>query len=150
MRIAALAACLATVLAAQAFAADRVEAEGATSAFYMLKPHIAALRDASGVELVVAPVGTGRAMLHLLDGRSRVAVVTAPLADAIEAGRAAAWEEGRSLPSTPSLTYTPLPAVDESGRMLAFVTRGAPSLQLAKLIEHLGKEPSGKHAALVR
>jgi hypothetical protein len=135
MKIARIAVSIAVALATHAFAADRLEAEGATSAYYMLKTHAAMLRETVGVDLVVAPVGTGRAMLDLIEGRTRMAVVTTPLSDAVEAARNVAWlERGRVLSSEKALTYTPLPTVDPSGRMLAVVTVGAPPPQLARVI----------------
>jgi len=138
MKIAALIACIAAGFAGQALAADRIEAEGATSAYYMLKPHAAALQDKTGVELVVAPVGTARAMLDLMDGRTRAALVTAPLADAVEAARNLAWSEhGRVLDTKSQLVYTPLPAVDATGRMLAIVTVGAPPSQFVRAADYL-------------
>lgn len=142
------AACVAALAALPALAADRIEAEGATSAYYMLRPHVAAVQADSGVDLVVAPVGTGRAMMDLVEGRSALAIVTLPLADAVESARAAALAEGRALPSTASLVYTPLPAVDATGRMLAFVTRGAPSAQLVRVIDHFERDTQPRHAAL--
>jgi hypothetical protein len=137
MKIARVVAVVATASAAAAFAADRLEMEGATSAYYMLKPHVAAVRDARDVDLVVAPVGTARAMLDLLDGRTRVAIVTAPLPDAVEAARNLAWlEEGRVVATNESLTYTLLPTSDPTERVLAFVTVGAPTLQLARVVDY--------------
>lgn len=149
MKTIAAAACLA-LFACPVLAADRIDAEGATSAYYLLRPHVGSVHDASGVDLVVAPVGTGRAVLDLIEGRAGVAVVTAPLSDAVEAARTTAYEEGRALPATGSLVYTPLPAVDATGRMLAFVTRGAPSPELLRVVDHFRKDSSLRQAALLR
>jgi len=149
MKIARIAACLAALLASSAFAADRLEAEGATSAYYMLKPHAAGLREKTGVDLVVSPVGTARAMLDLIEGRTAAAVVTAPLADAVEAARALAWsEQGRVLDSKAKLTYTPLPAIDASGRMLAIVTVGAPPQQFVRTVDYLATAYRARPTAL--
>jgi hypothetical protein len=141
MKIARVLAAAAAVCAATAFAADRLEVEGSTSAFYMLKPHAAALRDSRGVDIVVAPVGTARAMLDLLDGRTRVAIVTAPLSDAVEAARALAFsEEGRVVTIKGTLIYTTMPAMDATGRVLAFVTMGAPAAQVTRVVDYFSVE----------
>ena len=141
MKIARVLAVAATAtLSTAALAADRLEVEGSTSAYYMVKAHVAAVRDAVGVDMVVAPVGTGRAMRDLLEGRTHVALVTVPLADAVEAARETAWrEDGRLLVLDKSLAYTPLPALDASGRMLAAVTLGAPPARLTAVIASLSR-----------
>jgi hypothetical protein len=147
MKIATTLAALAAALSTAALAADRLEAEGSTSAYYMVKAHVAAVRDAIGVDVVVAPVGTGRAMMDLLEGRVRVAFVTMPLADAVEAGKATAWSDhGRLLQVDKALTYTPMPALDASGRMLAAVTVGAPPARLAAVIGSLSTKANVRTA----
>jgi hypothetical protein len=151
MKTAPILALAAAAFASAAFAADRLEAEGATSAYYMLKPHAAALRESRGVDLVVAPVGTGRAMLDLIDGRTRAAVVTSPLPDAVEAARMLAWsEEGRALQVKGDLVYTTLPALDPTGRMLAVVTVGAPPPQLARAVDYLATAYRPRPTALAQ
>jgi hypothetical protein len=151
MKLARIAASVAALLAASAFGADRLEAEGATSAYYMLKPHAAGLREKTGVELVVMPVGTARAMLDHIDGRTGAAVVTSPLADAVEAARTLAWaEQGRVLASKAQLIYTPLPAVDATGRMLAIVTVGAPPPQFVRAVDYLAATYRTRPTALAQ
>jgi hypothetical protein len=141
----------AAFFASAAFAADRLEAEGTTGAYYMLKPHAAAVRNAIGVDLVVAPVGTGRAMFDLFQGRTRAAIVAAPLADAIEAAKRLAWTEGRELKiNSAELVYTPLPALDDTGRTLAIVTIGAPPLQLARTMDYLATAYQPRPTALAQ
>jgi hypothetical protein len=150
MKLAPLLASIAAACSTAALAGDRLEAEGSTSAYYMVKTHVAEVREAVGVDVVVAPVGTGRAMLDLLEGRTRVAFVTMPLADAVEAARATAWaEQGRVLPAEKALTYTQLPALDASGRTLAAVTMGVPPAALAAMIGSLS-DKSKVRTALAR
>ena len=147
MKIATAAAAFAAVLSGAALAGDRLEAEGSTSAYYLVKTHVAEVRAAIGVDVVVAPVGTGRAMMDLLEGRVRVAFVTMPLADAVEAGKATAWNEhGRVLRADKPLAYTPMPALDASGRMLAAVTVGGPPANLAAVIGSLAARPNVRTA----
>jgi hypothetical protein len=138
MKIALAAAALATAFSASAFAADRLEVQGATSAMYMLKPHADGIRAASGADLVVDPVGAGHAMLDLIDGRTQVALVTSSLADAVAAARVTAWnEDKRLLAVNPTLVYREVPNLDPNGRPLAFVTRGEPGPQLTRVIGYL-------------
>jgi len=62
-----------------------------------------------------------------------------------------AWsEENRTLEVKAALTYTPLAAIDASGRMLAIVTVGAPPKQLVRVVESLGSDSSIKRTALAR
>jgi len=59
-----------------------------------------------------------------------------------------AWsEENRTLEVKAALTYTPLPAIDASGRMLAIVTVGA---RRRSSLESLGSDSSIKRTALAR
>ena len=128
MKIAIAAAALAAAFASCAFAADRLEVQGATSAMYMLKPHADGIRAVSGAELVVEPVGTGHAMLDVIEGRTQVALVTTSLADAVASARVIAWTEQRRMLVVPmTLVYREIPNLDPNGRPLAFVTTGQPS-----------------------
>ena len=53
------------------------------------------------MDLKVVPVGTGQAMLDLIDGKTDAAMVSVPLAEAVAAAREAAWAEGRMLKLPP-------------------------------------------------
>lgn len=147
MKIALAAAVLAAAFAASVHAADTLEVKGTTSAMYMLKPHADGLRATSGSELVVDPVGVGHAMLDLIDGRTQVALVTSSLADAVASARVVAWtEERRLLLVNTTLVYREIPNLDPNGRPLAFVTRGEPGPQLARVIGYLGARSAARMA----
>jgi hypothetical protein len=147
MKIAVAAAALAAAFASCAFAADRLEVKGATSAMYMLKPHADGIRATSGAELVVDPVGAGHAMLDLIDGETQVALVTSSLADAVAAARVIAWtEHKRLLLVGQTLVYREVPNLDPNGRPLAFVTRGEPSPQLVRVINYLSTRYAARMA----
>lgn len=143
MKITAAAAtvAIAAMACVCAVAGERLEIQGATSARYLLAPHVQRIRAASDVEVVVAPVGTAQAMLDLIEGRSQAAVVTTSLADAVAAARVAAWTgERRLLPVSASLTYYPIVTGNPDARPLGFVTMAAPSPQLARVIEYLNSD----------
>lgn len=147
MKIAVAAAVLASAFAASALAGDRLEVQGATSAMYMLKPHADGIRATSGAELVVDPVGTAHAMLDLIDGRTQVAVVTSSFADAVASARVLAWtEQKRLLIVNQGLVYREVPNLDPNGRPLAFVTRGEPGAELARVIKFLGTRYAARMA----
>jgi DNA-binding transcriptional LysR family regulator len=131
-----------------AWAADHLEVSAAGSASRTLAPHLQKIRDASNVELAVNTVGTGQAILDVIDGKSTVAIVsTTSLWDAVGAARVAAWSEGhRVVAVSPTLTMYPI-AVG-GAQPLAFVTNAAPSPQLAKVIAYLTSESGRKLLAL--
>jgi len=114
MRIVAL--CFA--LAATAAFAEPLEVPGAASAGAALAPHAARIRAETGVDLKVLPVGTGQAMLDLIDGKTDAALVSVPLAEAVAAAREAAWAEGRML-KLPPLAWRAIDGVPNA----ALVTR---------------------------
>lgn len=93
--------CLALAATATASAAEPLELQGAASARMAIEPHAARIRAETGVDLKVVPVGTGQAMLDLIDGKTDAAVVTLPLTEAVAAAREAAWAEGRMLKLPP-------------------------------------------------
>lgn len=105
-------------LAATAALAEPLEIPGAASARIALAPHAERIRAETGVDLEILPVGTGQAMLDLIDGKTDAAVVTVPLVEAVAAAREAAWAEGRML-KLPPLAWRAIDGVPEA----ALVTR---------------------------
>jgi hypothetical protein len=147
MNIAIAVATLAAALAGSGFAADRLEVQGATSAHYMLKPYAERILAASDVQFAVTPVGTATAMLDLIEGRAQAAIVTVPLMDAVASARVMAWSEHRKLLMVqPGLTYHAVATVDPNGRPLAFVTMGAPSPELARVIRYFDERMTNRTA----
>ena len=109
---------LCIALSATAAIADPLEVAGSASARAALAPHAARIQAESGVDLKVVPVGTGQAMLDLIDGKTDAAMVSVPLAEAVAAAREAAWAEGRML-KLPPLAWRAIDGVPNA----ALVTR---------------------------
>ena len=123
-------ALIAAVIAALAFpvAAETLAVRGSVQAKTLVAPHLAKIRDKAGVDLDVATVGTGQAVLDVIDGRAEIALVAMPLAEAVAAARETAWAEGRML-AVPALDYRP---VDGAG--VAFVSRQGIGGKVAKVL----------------
>jgi tripartite-type tricarboxylate transporter receptor subunit TctC len=137
----------ALTFAGSVLAAEPLEIPGANSAYYMLKSHTDRIRAASDVDLTVAPVGTGRAMLDLIEGRAKVAVVTVPFMDAVASARVLAWSEEHRLLVVPrQIAYYDVPTPDSNGRPLAFVTMGDPSPELSRVIRYLSDRGNNRTA----
>jgi hypothetical protein len=124
-----------------AWAADHLDVSAAGSASRALAPHLQKIRSASDVELVVNPVGTGQAMLDVIEGKAAVALVsTTSLWDAVGAARVAAWSEGHRVIAVGELAIYPVHMGGDGSQPLAFVTNAAPSPQLAKVLAYLGSD----------
>ena len=128
MRKAMLAAALAA-MSLTAAAAERFEVPGSAHARSLLAPHIDRIRAKAGIDLAVTPVGTGQAVLDVVDGRAELALVAVPLAEAVAAAREAAWAEGRML-ALPPLDARPL----EGAEGLSFVSRHGIAARVAKVL----------------
>lgn len=138
MKIVVAFAALAAALAAPALAAEPLEIQGAQSAHDLLVAQAERIRTGSDVDLVVSPVGTGPAMLDVIEGRAEAAVVTESLYDAVADARITAWtEQKKLLIVSPGLLYHPIAALSSGDRTLGFVTMQAPSARLARVIDYL-------------
>ena len=113
MKIAAVATAL-VAFAGTAYAAESVPVEGSSSARFALASQVDRLKAAGRTVLDVQPVGTGPAMMHLIDGKADVVVIAMPLAEAVAAAREAAWAEGRLL-RVPALAFHPIEGVEGAG-----------------------------------
>ena len=141
MKIAATVAAVLATIAASAAPAQPLQIPGATSASYLLAAQHDRIQAASGVDLVIDDVGAGHAVLDVIEGRAKVAVVTESLMDAVADARIAKWtDERRLLLVSPALAYYPVAASTTGARPLGFVTMSAPSPELARLIEYLNSE----------
>ena len=115
MKIVAIATATALLaLAGAVQAAEAVPVEGSWSARFALQPHVDRLKASGQTVLDVLPVGTGPAMMHLIDGKADVVVITMPLVEAVAAAREAAWAEGRLL-RVPALDFHPIEGVEGAG-----------------------------------
>jgi phosphate transport system substrate-binding protein len=77
--------------------AEVLEISGSTSVHKrVIEPHAAAIKAATGVELKMFPVGSGKGMLDLSEGRYRVAAISESLDEALASAEKAAKAEGKS------------------------------------------------------
>jgi hypothetical protein len=111
MKTATILAVAAIAFAGAAVGAEPLQVEGSATARQALQPHVERIKAANAIDLQVIPVGTGQAMLDLLDGKTDTVVIAMPLADAVGAAREAAWAEGRML-KVPALAYHPIEGVE--------------------------------------
>lgn len=70
-----------------------------------LEPHAAAIRQATGVDIKVNAVSTGRGMIALFDGKAAMAAVSEPLDEAVASGRKAMVEADVKVPVPPGLVF---------------------------------------------
>lgn len=145
MKIAVAVAAVVAALAAPAIAAEPLEIQGAQSAHDLLVTQAERIRTGSDVDLVVAPVGTGPAVLDVIEGRAEAAVVTESLYDAVADARITKWTEQKKLLIVgPGLTFHPVAALSTGSRTLGFVTMKAPSARLARVIDYLNSEAAAR------
>lgn len=148
MKIAVAVAAVVAALALPAIAAEPLEVHGAQSAQDLLAGQADRIRTASDVELVVTPVGTGPAMLDVIEGRAEAAVVTESLYDAVADARITAWtEQKKLLVVSPGLMFHPIASLSSGGRTLGFVTMKAPSARLARVIDYLNSGAATRTAS---
>ncbi len=124
-------------LAMPATADDARTVYGSASAVRMLTPYINLIQARGDVAIVASPSGTGQLVLDVLDGKTAVAAIAMPLAHAVAAARAAAWEDGRMLNIPESLQFHPVAALSVDGAPVGFVTLGAPPAGLQKVLAEL-------------
>jgi hypothetical protein len=145
MKIAVALAAVIAALAAPAIAAESLEIQGAQSAHDLLVAQAERIRAGSDVDLVVSAVGTGPAVLDVIEGRAEAAVVTESLYDAVADARITAWtERKRLLVVGPGHAFHPIAALSSGNRTLGFVTLQAPSARLARVIDYLNSEAAAR------
>lgn len=128
---------IALAIALPAAAVDRLEVSGSPLTQNLVAHHLEAIEASTGVELDVSAVGCAKAMLDLIDGKVGVAAVSMSLPQALAAAREQAFGEGRLLLAPPGLAFHEVGAGE---RGLAFVTVGAPSPELQKVLTYLRSE----------
>jgi hypothetical protein len=145
MKIAVAVAAVIAALAAPAIAAEPLEIQGAQSAHDLLVAQAERIRAGSDVDLTVSPVGTGPAVLDVIEGRAEAAVVNESLFDAVADARITKWtEQKRLLVVGPGLMFHPIAALSSGERTLGFVTMKAPSAQLARVIDYLNSDAAAR------
>lgn len=79
---------------------------GTTPEKQVIEPNLAAIKQATGVDIRFHSIGTGNGMIELIEGRVPVAAVGDVLHEAIEAARKAAETAGKPLNIPGNLFYT--------------------------------------------
>jgi phosphate transport system substrate-binding protein len=71
-------------------------------------PRLKALKDATGIDIKFSGVGTGNGVVELIEGKVPIAAVGDLMAPAIEAGKKAAKNQGKTLSIPNNLKYYPI------------------------------------------
>lgn len=109
--------------------AGQLELVGAsTVAKEIVTPIIEPFRSATGNEIKIQPVGTGKGMIALFQGKTRAAMVAESLDDALYTARMLAKKEGITFVAPPGLTMTQL----GKNRLIVIVHRDNPVVALTR------------------
>lgn len=110
---AAIAILLASVISNVAWA-ETLEISGGTTPWAeVIEPKLAAIKQATDVEIKFNGVGTGRGMLALIDGKVSVATVGDELADSVSGAKKAAKVEGREITVPGNLMFVKIGADEQ-------------------------------------
>jgi hypothetical protein len=124
-------------LAFTAHARDTREVLGSPAAVFLLAPHLAQVEATSDIAVTAATVGSGQLVLDVIDGKAATAAVAMNLAQALAAAREAARQEGRTLVVPATLQFHEVARFERDARPVGFVTVGAPSPELERVVELL-------------
>ncbi len=127
----------ALALALNVAAGEAREVPGSPAAVFLLSAHLEQVKATSDVAVTAATVGTGQLVLDVIDGKAQAAAVAMTLAEAVAAAREAAWQEGRMLVVPEALQFHEVARYERDARPVGFVTVGAPSPQLEKVMGYL-------------
>ena len=130
-------AALALAALVLAFPAASRDVPGSPAAVFLLAPHLEQVKATSDVAVTAATVGSGQLVLDVIDGKAQAAVVAMTLPEAMAAAREAAWQEGRMLVVPEGLQFHEVARYESNARPVGFVTVGAPSPQLEKVMGYL-------------
>lgn len=136
----AVIAILVLMCSVASLAAETIEIPGPPALRYLLAPHVERILATSGIEIDIAPVGTAQAMLDLLEGKAKVAGVVMTLPEAVAAAREAERSQGRKLRIPETLVFHEVGRVERGTKPVGFVTLGAPSGQLQKVLGYFHSE----------
>lgn len=110
-------------------AAELLELIGAsTVANEIVNPLIEPFKNATGMEIRTTAVGTGKGMMALFEGRTKAAMVSESLEDALYTTRMVAKKEGVKLEVPQGLVMTPL----GKNRLMLIVHRDNPVMMLTR------------------
>lgn len=133
-------AALALVCSLPSFAAEILEIPGPPALRYLLGPHVERILAASQIDVEIEPVGTAQAMLELIEGKTKAAGVVLSLPQALAETREAARSHGRKLRIPDNLVFHEIGRVEGGTKPVGFVTLGAPSPELQKVLAYFRSE----------
>ena len=96
---------LAAIVAVPSVAAELVVAGSTTVQKRILEPGAAGLKSATGIEVKVQGVGTGKGMIALAEGKVTVAAASESLNEAIDSAKKAAADSGKSYTPSANLKF---------------------------------------------
>lgn len=126
-----------------AAARDTREVQASPAAVFLLSPHLEEVRTTAYVEVTAATVGSGQLVLDVIDGKAPAAIVAMSLKQAMAAAREAAWQEGRMLVVPDTLQFHEVARFKRDARPVGFVTVGAPSPELERVMGYLRSQAAG-------
>lgn len=92
-----------------AVCAETVDMAGGTVPYKAaIEPRLDALKQATGIDVKFSGVGTGNGVVALIEGKVPIAAVGDLMAPAIEAGKKAAANQGKTLTIPDNLKYYPI------------------------------------------
>lgn len=104
-RILPLVVAFSAAFAGHAMAGELTIAGSTTVQKRVLEPGAAALKAATGIDVKVQGIGTGKGMMALVDGKVPAAAASESLADAIESAKAAAAGGGKTFNASNDLQF---------------------------------------------
>jgi len=124
-----LAILFAAVVAQSPAWAETLEIAGGTTPYKaVIEPKLAAIKEATGVEIKFSGVGTGNGMVSLVEGKAPVAAVGDVLKEAVEAGSEAAKNQSKDIKFPTNLVFHAI-GTDE---MQVIVHKSNPVTSLSK------------------
>lgn len=128
---------LSLLTAMTAASGEGLDASGSAAAQRLLARHATAIEDSCDVAMSVASVGSEQAMLDLVRGKVRVAAISGPLEEALAGARRQAAAAGQQLAAAAKLNYHAFAPARDGEPALGFVTVGAPSPEVQKVLMYL-------------
>jgi hypothetical protein len=133
-------AVLALTFSLTSLAAETIEVPGPPALRYLLAPHVERILATSDIEVEIEPVGTAQAMLELFEGKTKVVGVVMSLPEAVAEAREAARSHGRKLRVPQTLVFHEIGRVEGGRKPVGFVTLGAPSASMQKVLAYFRTE----------
>lgn len=100
-----IAVMLSAAFAGQTLAAEVTIAGSTTVQKRVIEPGAAKLKAATGIDLKIQGIGTGKGMMALIDGKVPAAAASETLAEAIDSAKKAAADSGKSFTASSDLKF---------------------------------------------